>query len=92
MDEIPQRQLVTVEVVTAHYASAQCSSASENISKELVGCSTTGLRRMLTLLACAIIVMKFAEAGVQNPLGNSYKLSNIATRASKEDNLVWSCS
>jgi hypothetical protein len=26
---------------------------------------------------------------VQHPLDNIYKLSKIATRASKEDNLVW---
>ena len=48
----------------------------------------TVLRRMNTLPACASIVMKLAEANVQNPLGRIYKLSKIATRASKADNLV----
>ena len=32
MDEIAKREPVTVEVVTAYYASVQCSSTSENIS------------------------------------------------------------
>ena len=44
---------------------------------------------MMALPACASIVMKFAEAIVHNPLGDIYKLSKIATRAIKEDNLVW---
>ena len=38
---------------------------------------------------CASILIKFAEASVQNPLDNIYKLGKIATRASKEDNLAW---
>ena len=33
MDEIAKRELVTVEDVTAYYASARCSSAGENNSK-----------------------------------------------------------
>ena len=48
----------------------------------------TVLRSMMTLPACAGIVMKFAEAGVQNRLDSIYKLGKIATHASKEGNLV----
>ena len=33
MDEIAKREPITLKVVTAYYASVQCSSASENISK-----------------------------------------------------------
>ena len=47
---------------------------------------------MMILPPRASIVIKFAEAEVQNLLDNIYKLSKIATRTSKEDNLVWSCS
>ena len=39
MNEIAKREPVTVEVVTAYYASVQCSSGSGNISKEFVACS-----------------------------------------------------
>ena len=37
MDEIAKREPVTVEAVTAYYASVRCSSAGENISKRIGG-------------------------------------------------------
>jgi hypothetical protein len=89
MDETAKREPVTVEAVTAYYASVRCSSAGENISKVFVGCSMTVLRRVIVLPQRERLAMHFAEAGLHIPLDSIFKLSKIATRARTEGNLVW---
>ena len=44
---------------------------------------------MMTLPACASIVMICAEAGALNSSDSIYSLSNVAMLAHKEDTFVW---
>ena len=80
---------VSAQKLVEYYTSSiRFADNSEKITAEFVDCALTVLRRLMSIPACAKMVMELEELGASNPMDSIYKLHKVVTRAGSPERIV----
>ena len=81
---------VSAQKLAEYYTSSiRFADNSEKITAEFVDCALTVLRRLMSIPACAKMVMELEELGASNPMDSIYKLHKVVTRAGSPERIEW---